>query len=164
MPSSKVCFKCNVEKPLTDFYKHEKMASGVMGKCKECTKADVTANRLKNLDRIREYDRVRAKIPERARRAARIAAAWRQQDSRRMKCHNAVARALRSGKLQHKPCEWPGCEREDSYAHHESYNRPLDVVFYCQPHHKKRHAEMKRLGIDPLAPPEEDGNHPPVAR
>jgi len=36
----KKCFKCNVEKELTEFYKHGAMGDGHLGKCKECTKAD----------------------------------------------------------------------------------------------------------------------------
>lgn len=49
----KVCFKCRVEKAIDDFYKHPKMADGHLGKCKECTKLDVS-NRPKALTRA--YD------------------------------------------------------------------------------------------------------------
>ncbi len=34
----KTCFKCNKEKPLSDYYKHKKMGDGHLGKCKDCTK------------------------------------------------------------------------------------------------------------------------------
>jgi len=149
MTSSKTCFKCNAEKPLSEFYKHSGMADGHLNKCKSCTKSDVGAHREANIDRIRAYDRDRAKLPSRAVAAAAVSSEWRRQDSRRSKCHNAVARALRNGMLKHRPCEWPECKSENSVAHHESYDRPLDVVFYCQPHHKKRHAEMEKKGIEP---------------
>ena len=59
--SRKVCFKCETEKDRSEFYTHPQMSDGLMGKCKECTKRDVTSNRKKNLNRIREYDRTRYK-------------------------------------------------------------------------------------------------------
>lgn len=36
----KICFKCGIEKPLTDYYKHKQMGDGHLGKCKDCTKND----------------------------------------------------------------------------------------------------------------------------
>ena len=41
MENKKTCFKCNTEKPLSDYYKHTKMGDGYLGKCIICTKKDV---------------------------------------------------------------------------------------------------------------------------
>lgn len=37
---TKICFKCNTEKPLTQYYKHNGMADGHLNKCMSCTKSD----------------------------------------------------------------------------------------------------------------------------
>jgi ribosomal protein S27AE len=141
--SEKKCFKCKTVKPLTEFYTHSKMADGHLNKCKECTKNDVAQHRSKNIEKIRAYDRERGKHPERAKAAAQISSAWRKADNRRTRAHNAVTRAVRSGKLVRQPCE--RCGEIKSLAHHEDYDKPLEVVWLCQPCHKQRHKEINHV-------------------
>ena len=45
----KVCFKCNIEKPLLEYYVHKRMGDGYLNKCKDCTKKDVKERELKLL-------------------------------------------------------------------------------------------------------------------
>jgi hypothetical protein len=55
----KVCFKCEQEKNITEFYRHSEMFDGHLGKCKECTKTDNRNNRARRLSYYRKYDRAR---------------------------------------------------------------------------------------------------------
>jgi hypothetical protein len=140
MIHSKKCFKCNSVKPLSDFYKHLEMADGHVNKCKECNKKDVTKNRNQNIERFREYDRFRGKNSKRIALAVKVNKAWRAEDSKRSAAHSAVARAIKSGALVKQNCA--KCNDENSLAHHEDYDKKLDVVWLCQPCHKQRHKEI----------------------
>jgi formate dehydrogenase maturation protein FdhE len=121
MIRSKECFKCNAVKPLEEFYKHPMMADGHVNKCKECNKNDVTANRNKNIEKVREYDRARGKIPERIKAQLEITRAWRAEDSRRNVAHSAVARAVRNGLLVRMPCV--RCGKEKRFDYESFHNR-----------------------------------------
>ena len=139
----KECFKCKTVKPLEEFYKHSRMADGHVNKCKECNKNDVTDNRNKNIEKFRAYDRERAKNPERIKIGAEITRVWRAEDRRRSMAHSAVARAIRNGSLFRLPCI--RCGETQSVAHHEDYDKPLEVMWLCQPCHKQRHKELNAL-------------------
>lgn len=136
----KTCFKCGIEKPMGEFYTHKAMADGHLNKCKQCTKDDVNAHRLANLSKCRAYDRERAKEVGRIKSCARVSDEWRKKDKRRTAAHNAVARAVKAGKLDKRPCQ--RCSAPKAIAHHEDYDKPLDVVWLCQPCHKQRHKEL----------------------
>jgi len=141
MVRSKECFKCKTVKPLEEFYKHSMMADGHVNKCKECNKNDVSKHRIKNLEKIRAYDRERAKKPERIKAVTEITRAWRAEDTRRHVAHSQVARAVRNGTLVRQPCV--RCGEFKSLAHHEDYDKPLEVMWVCQPCHKQRHKELR---------------------
>lgn len=143
----KTCFKCGQEKDISEFYRHSRMADGHLNKCKSCTKRDVNENRAKRIDYYRAYEVVRAKTPKRRQLAAKVSARWRDADPRRTRSHNMVHRAVKAGKLAPKPCEV--CGRHDVHAHHDSYDRPLDVMWLCPIHHHARHADLAAAGQEP---------------
>jgi hypothetical protein len=60
---TKVCFKCNVEKSLDNFYKHPQMLDGTVNKCKDCNKKDVKLNYAEKAkdDSFIEKERIRSK-------------------------------------------------------------------------------------------------------
>ena len=142
----KLCKKCGVSKPIDQFYAQPGNSDGRAGKCKECAKASVTANRNANLEHYREYDKARGKEGHRIQASIEQNRVWRSEDRRRTRCHNAVARALRAGTMTRQKCE--RCDTP-GWAHHESYDQPLAVRWFCQVHHKERHKEMVLEGVEP---------------
>lgn len=137
----KVCIACLISKQIDDFYTHPMMADGHLGRCKECQKELTRRSRAARIEHYREYDRARGKLPHRIANTIAQTKKWYAEDKRRMKCHNAVHRALRNGSLVPKDCAV--CGSEKSVAHHEDYDKPLDVIWLCQAHHKQLHAKMK---------------------
>ena len=149
----KVCFKCEIEKPLNEFYRHKKMADGHLNKCKDRTKMDVRTNYRKNSKHYREYDRKRAMRPDRIamRRmyrttpegklaVARSHKTYRNKYPERYAATNAVNNAIRDGKLTRpNHCEKCGIECRP-HGHHDDYSKPLDVRWLCDPCHKEVHA------------------------
>jgi hypothetical protein len=125
---------------LSEFYKHAQMGDGHLNKCKECTKADVAKHRQENLERVRAYDKMRASQPHRIASRSRIVAEYTERFPKRKKANTAVGNAIRDGRLKKQPCWVCG---EKAVAHHADYDRPLDVVWLCQGHHKQAHALVR---------------------
>lgn len=134
-PETKTCFKCEAEKPLTEYYKHKMMADGLLGKCKECTKQDVKKHRREN-DSVREYDRQRGN-----RQTPEYQRAYRQSKPKAYKARAAVGNAVRDGRL-HKPDNCENCGSDFSLeGHHDDYDKPLSVRWLCACCHKRWHAD-----------------------
>ena len=125
-------------KVVEDFYR------GVESRCKDCHKAAMKVRRLTN-PRVQEYDRERAKTPERKENARRIRIQWRAQHPDAYKAHTAVSNAVRDGRLKKQPCAICGTE-EHVHAHHKDYAKPLDVKWLCAKCHHRVHATFPELG------------------
>lgn len=69
-------------------------------------------------------------------------AAWRERNPQSTWAHMALRSGLRRGLVVPQPCEVCGEPRAE--AHHPDYDRPLDVVWLCRPHHKAAHAQERR--------------------
>lgn len=52
---------------------------------------------------------------------------------------NMAGQARRTGVIEQMPCEVCGCA--DTQGHHDDYNRPLDVRWLCDKHHRQLHGE-----------------------
>jgi len=152
--SSKVCFKCLQPKPLEAFYRHPRMGDGRLGKCIECTKADVIQNRIAKIEYYRSYDRQRASLPHRvvARKKfletlsgklarARATANYAVTYAIRKQANIATGNAIRDGRLKRLPCFVCG---EKAQAHHPDYSSPMAVSWLCPKHHAQTHKEHRQ--------------------
>ena len=61
--------------------------------------------------------------------------------------HGLVAKAKADGVLVVEPCSVCG-STDRIQAHHENYDNPLDVTWYCPSHHKLRHGEIGDALVD----------------
>lgn len=137
----KTCFKCKVEKPCTEFYKHPQMGDGYIGKCKECNKIDVQENYAKRREQYSDYDAMRYQTPHRKQHALRQQKKARDADPQKASTRRKTAWALRTGKLIRQPCEKCGTTIKVQ-AHHEDYSKPLDVMWLCFQHHREHHGQI----------------------
>jgi hypothetical protein len=88
-------------------------------------------SRLRRVEAIRAYDRERG---------------YREYDREKAKARRAINHALFAGRMTKQPCE--KCGDAASEAHHDDYSKPLDVRWFCRPHHAELH---RRFGIEEAA-------------
>lgn len=136
----KKCIKCNKEKPKKEFYKHHKMADGVINKCKSCSKKQMK-DRLNTLrkdpdwvklerERCREkYFRLYSdkKQPYSKRKKANLK--YKKKFPEKINASNAT-KGMKRGKGNH--------------LHHWSYNIEdvKDVIELCSKDHYLLHRFM----------------------
>ena len=137
------CTKCSTNKPLSDFPKHKKRPNGHGAICKTCTaikqKMSHDENRETHNARARGY--YRNNIEKQRERC-------RQKDlanGEKRKARNIVRSATRNGNLVVGDCVDCGNKPDDHNidAHHEDYNKPLEVIWLCRSCHMIRHRDLK---------------------
>ena len=133
----KKCFKCEKVKRLSEFYTHPQTEDGYLGKCKKCTKKDVKQNRKENPEYYRQYERSRNLTSTRKEQHKKSQQKHRAKYSNKYRARTAVGNALRDGRLQKGICVI--CGSENVEAHHDDYDKPLEVVWVCFKHHREIH-------------------------
>lgn len=123
---TKICFKCGQEKPLSEFYRHPKMADGHLNKCKACTRSDVSKNYEKNIQSEEYVEKER----ERGRDKYRRLYAGVVEKNHTHTENSTTRRDLRKR----------GVEIEAGMEiHHWNYNKRLSVFVLTAREHKKVH-------------------------
>lgn len=131
----KKCFKCKVEKPLSEFYRHNRMADGHLNKCKDCAKKDVSEKYDKdklNPDYVeKERKRGRNKYHRLYIGTGRVKPKNNEKWSSKFP-EKKIAHS-KSGKMK-KPFD-------SAEKHHWSYKEEhyKDVIWLTKKHHMKAH-------------------------
>lgn len=70
---------------------------------------------------------------------------WVAKEKCKADARNMVAKARARGEIKREPCAVCG-EDGKVVAHHEDYDKPLDVIWLCRTHHSRRHVELDGKG------------------
>jgi len=148
----KLCRTCSSEKNECEFGKRKASKDGLASKCKDCQReydksrandADRAAARrqyAKTQDGILAAQKARAKwAKENKGKIYESTKAYRKKYPKKCRAHEKVAYEIKRGNLTRKPCEI--CSEVKSVAHHDDYDKPLDIRWLCQAHHKQWHAK-----------------------
>jgi ribosomal protein S27AE len=149
----KRCSRCKQKRALMEFGRDRSRHDGLEHNCKGC-KAEMAAARYarkreailaqQRASRQESYPRraeeIRRQVneryaadPERHRERKR-----RSYDPVKQAARNAVRTAIERGELERQPC---GCGAEYAEAHHDDYDKPLEVRWLCPRCHRQHHAK-----------------------
>lgn len=110
-----------------------------MAYCKNCHKLRNRRAFLKNIKKRKDYRNEYRKRPDvkqrEYERTKQMYGLYRERQLARMKVYHA----LKNGKLNRKSCEQ--CDNKNVQAHHDDYNKPLEVRWLCRLHHNEVHGK-----------------------
>lgn len=109
------CQKCKRREYMRDYYRRNP----------DKIRAIANRSRARRIEQVRAYDRARG---------------FRVYDERKQAARTAITREIVAGRIVRQPCEVCGEPRSD--AHHDDYDKPLDVRWLCRPHHMELHRKV----------------------
>lgn len=152
----KECYRCKQIKPLAGFERNARMKDGHLNLCRTCKNKDRAERRARNIEAYRKRDRIEGMSPERQAKQKdrqrtkhkkevnqKARSKWNVTNPERYAAQQAIASAIRYGRLKREPCFM--CGEPDSQAHHADYGRPLQVTWLCAKHHIEAHCQLRLL-------------------
>lgn len=118
----KFCCYCKQDRPVSLFYPNS-------SRCKPC-------------EFERGKKRTQGRYAERREYFLKYQKEYKQKNPEKIKARLLVKEAIKKGILPKQPCV--ECGDVNSKGHHPNYSKPLEVVWLCQKHHQRVHAELKK--------------------
>jgi ribosomal protein S27AE len=136
----KRCPNCQIIKLLSEFHKDKRSKDGTSSWCKECRNNFARSYREQNPEKVKQ-----SKEKYTAKNKKNINKSYKKYyllNPKKKRAHNLVYKAIASGKLIKQQCAI--CGETKTEAHHEDYNKPLEVIWLCRQCHKTLH-QLKNL-------------------
>jgi len=133
----KLCNSCETKKSRSEFGVRKASNDGLTAKCKMCQRVyDKARNGHDHRKLARE---IYAQTEEGRLSSNKAKAEYRKRNPNKAKAHAKVSYEVRIGRLCRMPCE--KCKKESAHAHHDDYDRPLNIRWLCDYHHNKWHKQ-----------------------
>lgn len=122
----KQCTFCKVTRPISLFVRYRASPDKKSYWCNKCKRENnvIWVNQNREAFNIQRRERMKY---------------WQQKPEEKIKAkaRNVVNLAIKKGKIIRQNCEV--CGITNTHAHHEDYNKPLQVQWLCPLHHKEKH-------------------------
>lgn len=156
--TTKVCTRCNTEKPLTEFSPRNDTKAGYHSHCKVCRNGHIREVYHDDLDESREYNKAKKKrLRLTSDKPLETQRKWQSRNREKLvaeniarqkahpeqhKAHKKVLYAVKVGKLPAvTSLTCADCGKPARNYHHEDYSKPLDVIPLCRFCHAARHSK-----------------------
>lgn len=142
---TKTCKVCGRRKPLADFYRNLTYTDGLSSKCKLCQNTQSKAWREANKEHVRQTHLAYYHTERGRRFMYATIKAYMKRNPQKRAVHIMVGNAIRDGRLIRGVCETCGAEKVQ--AHHDNYDKPFEVRWFCRSchvaHHKAEREAMR---------------------
>lgn len=126
---TRVCSRCKESKPIADFRLDKRKPFGCGYQCRPCFTTAVEPSSRAYVERNRE--RVKARYRARDARYRKTGVLLPPRDPKKLRARAAARNAAAAGRLvKPKNCDACGTVAR-LHAHHDDYDKPLDVRWLC---------------------------------
>lgn len=133
------CYKCKIEKELSEFHKDNARPNQRRHTCKMCVKIHDSARYHRDPTANKAQTKAYRKTANGAASISKATKKYKKNNPNKYWAHWKTTYAIKSKKLFKQPCE--ECGEVRVHAHHDDYLKPLNVRWLCTGHHQQWHAK-----------------------